>query len=211
MPRSRDADFEKLVGEVAVESFLQPSEYFVQNVVDLQDLLDIRHCVFTIGDSGNNKSEAWKTLAKVWTKGGVRGKTICKPPRPPLLLLPLHSHLPPASSILHIRSLPVSPLPLNLSLTPLPVEFSPPSPTRFRLLPPAKRLIPSTLLSSHPPLLPLTRLPLPRPLPTPSRPRHQPKGANLQRALRLRQSIDARVEGRAALLHAPRARHIPRH
>ena len=51
--------------QVTVESQLQPHEYFVQNVVDLQDLLDIRHCVFMMGSSGNNKSEAWKTLAKV--------------------------------------------------------------------------------------------------------------------------------------------------
>ena len=47
-----------------------PSDYFVQNVVDMQDLLAIRHCVFAIGTSGNNKSQTWKTLAKVWTRGG---------------------------------------------------------------------------------------------------------------------------------------------
>eukprot|EP00306_Pavlova_sp_CCMP459_P002806 CAMPEP_0185179034 /NCGR_PEP_ID=MMETSP1139-20130426/31803_1 /TAXON_ID=298111 /ORGANISM="Pavlova sp., Strain CCMP459" /LENGTH=3023 /DNA_ID=CAMNT_0027744869 /DNA_START=1 /DNA_END=9072 /DNA_ORIENTATION=+ len=75
MPRKRDYDFEGLVGTVAHESNLQASDYFVQNVVDLQDLLDIRHCVFEIGSSGNNKTKTWQTLAKVWTKGGVRGKT----------------------------------------------------------------------------------------------------------------------------------------
>merc|ERR1740117_2551913 len=73
MPRKRDDEFEKLVGEVSIESKLIPGDYFVQNVVDLQD---IRHCIFVIGSSGNNKSETWKTLAKVWTKGGVRGKTL---------------------------------------------------------------------------------------------------------------------------------------
>ena len=72
MPRARDLDFEKLVGEVAAEALLQPTEYFVQNVVDLQDLLDIRHCVFTMGSSGNNKSESWKTLAKAWSKSSRR-------------------------------------------------------------------------------------------------------------------------------------------
>ena len=35
---------------------LIPTDYFVQNVVDLQDLLGLRHCVFAIGLSGNNKS-----------------------------------------------------------------------------------------------------------------------------------------------------------
>jgi len=75
MPRKRDYDFEGLVAQVARESKLQASEYFIQNVVDLQDLLDIRHCVFELGSSGNNKTKTWQTLAKVWTKGGVRGKT----------------------------------------------------------------------------------------------------------------------------------------
>jgi dynein heavy chain len=75
MPRKRDRTFEALVGSVAVESGLQGSDYFIQNVVDLQDLLDIRHCVFELGSSGNNKTKCWQTLAKVWTKGGVRGKT----------------------------------------------------------------------------------------------------------------------------------------
>jgi dynein heavy chain len=85
MPRMRDFDFEKLVADVATEEDklrfpprLQPAEYFVQNVVDLQDLLALRHCVFVIGLSGSNKSETWKTLAKCWTKGGVMGKTIWK-------------------------------------------------------------------------------------------------------------------------------------
>ena len=81
MPRSRDEAFEALVAEAALEERLQPEAYFVQNVVDLQayiglglgstcrhatcicvyivdlqDLLDIRHCVFTLGESGANKS-----------------------------------------------------------------------------------------------------------------------------------------------------------
>ena len=47
---------------------------FIQNIVDLQDLLAIRHCVFTIGSSGNNKSEAFKTLAACWTISGKKTK-----------------------------------------------------------------------------------------------------------------------------------------
>ena len=75
MPRARDQPFEQLVAAVAREGQLQPSEYFVQNVVDLQELLDIRHCVFVMGSSGAGKSAAWQQLARAWTKGGVRGKT----------------------------------------------------------------------------------------------------------------------------------------
>ena len=76
MPRMRNSEFEELIKTVAIESKLQPSDYFVQNVVDTQDLLDIRHCIFIIGTSGNNKSSTWTTLCKVWTRGGERGKTI---------------------------------------------------------------------------------------------------------------------------------------
>jgi dynein heavy chain len=85
MPRKRDYDFEKLVAELTVEQdqtrfppSLIANDYFVQNVVDLQDLLGLRHCVFAIGLSGSNKSQAWQTLAKVWTRGGVMGKTTWK-------------------------------------------------------------------------------------------------------------------------------------
>ena len=56
MPRARDLDFEQAIKDIAQEEDktrfpprLQPTDYFVQNVVDLQDLLSIRHCVFTIG------------------------------------------------------------------------------------------------------------------------------------------------------------------
>jgi dynein heavy chain len=76
MPRMRNLEFEELIKTVAVESKLIPSDYFVQNVVDTQDLLDIRHCIFIIGTSGNNKSTTWTTLCKVWTRGNERGKTI---------------------------------------------------------------------------------------------------------------------------------------
>jgi len=75
MPRKRDDAFEDLVRGVAAEANLQPTDYFVQNVVDLQDVLDTRHCVFCLGSSGCNKTEAWRTLARAWTQGGVRGTT----------------------------------------------------------------------------------------------------------------------------------------
>eukprot|EP00966_Prymnesium_polylepis_P111605 2581758-Prymnesium_polylepis.1 len=85
MPRMRDFKFEDLVKEMAVENAptrfppkLQATSYFVQNVVDLQDLLALRHCVFCIGLSGANKSECWKTLSKCWTRGGVMGKSTWK-------------------------------------------------------------------------------------------------------------------------------------
>jgi dynein heavy chain len=85
MPQMRDPPFEDLCRQMAVEEDklrfppqLTASTYFIANVVDLQALLALRHCVFVIGLSGNNKSETWKTLSKAWTKGGVMGKTVYK-------------------------------------------------------------------------------------------------------------------------------------
>mgnify|MGYP003328084733 CR=1 FL=1 len=56
------------VREVAAEAdttrfppSLVPTDYFVQNVVDVLDLLAIRHCIFAIGSTGNTKAESWKT------------------------------------------------------------------------------------------------------------------------------------------------------
>jgi len=90
MPKKRDYDFEDFIRNLSMEEEatrfpkkLIPSEYFVQNVVDLQDLLGLRHCVFAIGLSGNNKSNVWKMLSKAWTRGvgnnpaGI-GKTVWK-------------------------------------------------------------------------------------------------------------------------------------
>jgi dynein heavy chain len=69
-------DFEQTVRDISMEAdntrfppSLVPTDYFVQNVVDLQDLFGLRHCVFAIGLSGSNKSQTWQTLCKCWTRG----------------------------------------------------------------------------------------------------------------------------------------------
>ena len=64
VPRKRDFEFEGHV-ETAVKEFkLHPDPEFILKVVQLKELLEIRHCVFTIGPPGAGKSSAWKTLAK---------------------------------------------------------------------------------------------------------------------------------------------------
>lgn len=64
VPRKRDYDFEAHV-ETAVKEFkLHPDPEFILKVVQLKELLEIRHCVFTIGPPGAGKSSTWKTLAK---------------------------------------------------------------------------------------------------------------------------------------------------
>jgi dynein heavy chain len=64
IPRKRDMDFEKIIGDVTIESKLNPSDEFVEKAVQLFELLEIRHCVFILGPPGSGKSSTWKMLCK---------------------------------------------------------------------------------------------------------------------------------------------------
>ena len=64
VPRKRDMNFEDFVNKAAIESNLFPEDEFILKVVQLSELLEIRHCVFVMGPPGSGKSATWKTLAK---------------------------------------------------------------------------------------------------------------------------------------------------
>eukprot|EP00741_Cyanophora_paradoxa_P004754 tig00000828_g4612.t1 len=70
--RKRNMEFEEIIRGVCVESGLQPDEDFILKVVQLEELLAIRHCVFTIGPSGTGKTQVYKMLAKAWGKMGKK-------------------------------------------------------------------------------------------------------------------------------------------
>lgn len=63
-PRKVDADLEDAVHEACQALQLWPDETFKLKVVQLQELLAIRHCVFVMGPPGAGKSACWKTLAQ---------------------------------------------------------------------------------------------------------------------------------------------------
>lgn len=68
VPRKRDMRFEGIVNEAAKELGLYCDPEFILKVVQLGELLEIRHCVFTMGNPGAGKSSTWKTLAKAQDK-----------------------------------------------------------------------------------------------------------------------------------------------
>ena len=68
-PRKRDPAFEAVIKETATEMGLFPDDDFTLRVVQLSELLAIRHCVFLMGPTGVGRTEAYRVLAKAILKG----------------------------------------------------------------------------------------------------------------------------------------------
>uniref|UniRef100_A0A6I8PET2 Dynein axonemal heavy chain 11 n=2 Tax=Ornithorhynchus anatinus TaxID=9258 RepID=A0A6I8PET2_ORNAN len=66
VPRKRELQFEQMVRLSTLELHLQPEESFILKVVQLEELLAVRHCVFVIGNAGTGKSEILKTLNRTY-------------------------------------------------------------------------------------------------------------------------------------------------
>ncbi len=66
VPRKRELEFEKAVKHAACDLKLQPEESFVLKVVQLEELLYVRHSVFIVGNAGTGKSQVWKTLFRTF-------------------------------------------------------------------------------------------------------------------------------------------------
>ncbi|XP_019398323.1 PREDICTED: dynein heavy chain 17, axonemal [Crocodylus porosus] len=66
VPRKRDLNFEKVIKQSILELRLQAEESFVLKVVQLEELLQVRHSVFVIGNAGCGKSQVLKSLNKTY-------------------------------------------------------------------------------------------------------------------------------------------------
>lgn len=64
VPRKRDQEFEKTVKQAANDMSLQPEDNFILKVVQLEELLEVRHSVFIVGNAGTGKTQVWKCLFK---------------------------------------------------------------------------------------------------------------------------------------------------
>jgi dynein heavy chain len=74
-PRKVDVKFEEFIKEVSLADNLKDDENFTLKVVQLGELLEIRHCVFIMGNPGAGKTTTWKILAKANTKAGNKTTT----------------------------------------------------------------------------------------------------------------------------------------
>jgi dynein heavy chain len=75
-PRKVDEDLEEDVLNACTELGLWPDDEFRLKVVQLEELLAIRHCVFVMGPASCGKSNAWKTLSKARTMRGQKTKVM---------------------------------------------------------------------------------------------------------------------------------------
>ncbi|XP_063777851.1 dynein axonemal heavy chain 11 isoform X2 [Pseudophryne corroboree] len=66
VPRKRDLHFEQMVKQSMLELRLQPEESFILKVVQLEELLAVRHSVFVVGNAGTGKSKVLKTLNRTY-------------------------------------------------------------------------------------------------------------------------------------------------
>jgi dynein heavy chain len=72
VPRKRDERMEAIIKEVSQEAGLHPDPEFILKIVQLGELLEIRHCVFVMGPAGAGKSSTWRMLGKAQDKDGKK-------------------------------------------------------------------------------------------------------------------------------------------
>ncbi|XP_061233427.1 dynein axonemal heavy chain 17 isoform X1 [Neopsephotus bourkii] len=66
VPRKRDLQLEKVIRQSVLELKLQAEESFVLKVVQLEELLQVRHSVFVIGSAGCGKSQVLRSLNETY-------------------------------------------------------------------------------------------------------------------------------------------------
>uniref|UniRef100_A0A8D0L2M4 Dynein axonemal heavy chain 11 n=1 Tax=Sphenodon punctatus TaxID=8508 RepID=A0A8D0L2M4_SPHPU len=72
VPRKRDVKLEQMVRQSIAELHLQPEENFILKVMQLEELLTVRHSVFVVGNAGTGKSQILKTLHKTYSNMKLR-------------------------------------------------------------------------------------------------------------------------------------------
>ena len=72
--RKRDMNFEKIIETTcaSAEMKLFPDPKFIEKVVQLKELLEIRWCVFIMGPPGSGKTKTWQCLAKASENAGLK-------------------------------------------------------------------------------------------------------------------------------------------
>jgi len=75
-PRKVNPSLEANVTQACVNLGNHPDDVFRLKCVQLEELLEIRHCVFVMGPPGAGKSQCWRTLAEARTIRGDKTKVV---------------------------------------------------------------------------------------------------------------------------------------
>jgi dynein heavy chain len=75
-PRKVNPTLEENVTQACVNLGNHPDDVFRLKCVQLEELLEIRHCVFVMGPPGAGKSQCWRTLAEARTIRGDKTKVV---------------------------------------------------------------------------------------------------------------------------------------
>ena len=75
VPRKRVPELEKMVQQAVLDLKLQAEESFCLKVVQLEELLNVRHSVFVIGNAGTGKSQILKSLNRTYYN--MKRKPVC--------------------------------------------------------------------------------------------------------------------------------------
>ncbi len=67
----KDQKLEAATKKVSKNAKLQDEEGFVTKVIQLAEILEVRHCCFIIGPAGSGKTEVWKMLGAAFTETGA--------------------------------------------------------------------------------------------------------------------------------------------
>lgn len=72
VPRTTYPAFEKCIRSSAEELGMQPDANMILKVIQLHELLEVRHSVFLVGSAGTGKTTIWRTLFKTMENEGKR-------------------------------------------------------------------------------------------------------------------------------------------
>ena len=73
--RLTDASLERTIRQAALDLKLQPEDVFVTRVLQLHELLQVRHSVFLLGKAGTGKTVVWRTLLRAYAL--LRLRPVC--------------------------------------------------------------------------------------------------------------------------------------
>lgn len=62
--------FKEICYRSAKQLKFQPEEQFLMKIIQLSEIIEVRHCVFIIGPAGCGKTSVWKTLAYALRNSG---------------------------------------------------------------------------------------------------------------------------------------------